>query len=108
MSVLFAAMKLYESERLYSGFTPDNAFKLKRLASAPLPLNMDRYALVSGGLDVNMLGRLWLDAKKDDVIAPLAHHLLNLINADPGTVFRRFNTLRGRKLRQRAQKAKRQ
>lgn len=65
---------------------------------------MDRYALVSGGLDVNMLGLLWLDAKKDDVIAPLAHHLLNLINADPGTVFRRFNTLRGRKLRQRAQK----
>ncbi len=104
MSVLFVAMKLYESERLYSGFTPDNAFKLKRLASAPLPLNMDRYALVSGGLDVNMLGRLWLDSKKDDVIAPLAHHLLNLINADPGTVFRRFNTLRGRKLRQRAQK----
>ena len=104
MSALFAAMKLYEPERLYSGFTPDNAFKLKRLASAPLPLNMDRYALVSGGLYVNMLGRLWLDAKKDDVIAPLAHHLLNLINADPGTVFRRFNTLPGRKLRRRAQK----
>ncbi len=104
MSVLFGAMKLYESERLYSGFVPENAFKLKRLVYAPLPLNMDRYALVSGGLDINMLGRLWLDAEKDRVIAPLAHHLLDLLNADPATVFRRFNTLRGRKLRQRAQK----
>ena len=29
-----------------------------------LPLNMDRFALVSGGLDVNMLARLWLDARE--------------------------------------------
>lgn len=65
---------------------------------------MDRYALVSGGLDINMLGRLWVDAADDPVIASLAHHLLNLLNADPGTVFRRFKTLCGRKLRQRAQK----
>lgn len=105
MTVLFASMKLYESERLYSGFGPENEFKLKRLVHSKLPLNMDRYALVSGGLDINMLGRLWVDAKQDEVIAPLAHHLLNLLNADPGTVFRRFLTLRGRKIRQRAQKA---
>jgi hypothetical protein len=65
---------------------------------------MDRYALVAGGLDINMLGRLWVDAKADPTIAPLAHQLLNLLNADPGTVFRRFGTLRGRKMRQRAQK----
>jgi hypothetical protein len=104
MTVLFGAMKLYESERLYSGFPPESEFKLKRLVHSKLPLNMDRYALVSGGLDINMLGRLWVDAADDPVIAPLAHHLLNLLNADPSTVFRRFKTLRGRKLRQRAQK----
>ncbi|MEN8892669.1 glycosyltransferase family 2 protein [Planktotalea arctica] len=104
MSVLFAAMKLYESERLYSGFAPDKEFKLKRLVNSKLPLNMDRYALVSGGLDVNMLARLWLDAEQDCTIAPLAHRLLDLLNADPGTVFRRFATLRGRKMRQRSAK----
>ncbi|MGB7316977.1 MAG: glycosyltransferase family 2 protein, partial [Planktotalea sp.] len=105
MTVLFATMKLYESERLYSGFTPEKEFKLKRLVYSKLPLNMDRYALVAGGLDVNTLARLWLDAKDDAVIAPLAHRLLDLLNADPGTVFRRFATLRGRKIRQRSQKS---
>jgi len=105
MSVLFGTMKIYESERLYSGFGPANEFKLKRLVRSKLPLNMDRYALVSGGLDVNMLGRLWLDAEDDPVLAPLAHHMLDLLNRDPGTVFRRLATLRGRKLRQRGAKA---
>lgn len=100
MTVLFGTMKLYESERLYSGFRPEQEFKLKRLVSSQLPLNMDRYALVSGGLDINMLGRLWVDAAEDAVLKPLAHRLLNMLNADAGTVFRRFSTLRGRKLRQ--------
>lgn len=100
MTVLFATMKLYETERLYSGFKPQQEFKLKRLVRRKLPLNMDRYVLSSGGLDVNMLGRLWVDARADTVIAPLAHHLLDLLNGDPGTVFRRFKTLRGREMRQ--------
>lgn len=104
MTVLFGTMKLYESERLYSGLAPEQEFKLKRHVARKLPLNMDRYALVSGGLDVNMLGRLWVDAEGDTVLAPLVHHLLNLVNRDPGTVFRRFATLRGRKQRQRSAK----
>lgn len=103
MTVLFSTMKLYESERLFSGFAPEQEFKLKRLVRRKLPMNMDRYALMSGGLDVNMLGRIWTDAQEDPVIAPLAHHLLDLLNRDPGTVFRRLATLRGRKARQKAQ-----
>lgn len=105
MTVLFSTMKLYESERLYSGFAPEQEFKLKRLVRKKLPLNMDRFALVAGGLDVNMLGRLWQDAREDATIAPLAHRLLSLLNQDHGTVFRRLKTLRGRKLRQRASSA---
>ncbi|WP_293447922.1 glycosyltransferase family 2 protein [Planktotalea sp.] len=104
MTVLFATMKLYESERLFSGFAPEQEFKLKRLVHSKLPMNMDRYAPVAGGLDINMLGQLWVDAKADPTIAPLAHQLLNLLNADSGTVFRRFGTLRSGKMRQRAQK----
>ena len=100
MTVLFAAMKLYESERLYSGFAPEQEFKLKRLTKRKLPLNMDRFALVSGGLDINMLAKLWVDAQDDAVVMPLAHRLLNMLNDDPGTVFRRLKTLRGRKERQ--------
>lgn len=100
MTVLFSTMKLYESERLYSGLAPQQAFKLKRLVRRQLPLNMDRFALMDGGLDVNMLGRIWMDAQDDPVIAPLAHHVLDLLNQDDGTVFRRLAVLRGRKQRQ--------
>ncbi|MEP5151634.1 glycosyltransferase family 2 protein [Planktotalea sp.] len=104
MTVLFASMKLYETERLYSGFRPDQEFKLKRLVRHKLPLNMDRFVLSGGGLDVNTLARLWLDAKEDAVIAPLAHRLLDLLNRDPHTMFRRLKILRGRQERQQNQR----
>jgi hypothetical protein len=100
LNVLLNMMKLYESERLYSGFRPEQEFKLKRLVGAKLAINMDRFAILTGGLDVNLLARLWVDAGEDEVLKPLAHRLLNLLNEDRGTVFRRLKTLKGRKERQ--------
>ena len=100
LSTLFGTMKLYENERLYSGKTPDKPFALKDKVRASLPLEMDPYSITSGGLDVNMLGRLWQEACQDPVVAPLAQHLIDLLIHDDRTVFRRLMTMRKRKKRQ--------
>ncbi|MGR3322764.1 MAG: glycosyltransferase family 2 protein [Pseudooceanicola sp.] len=94
LSVLFNTMKLYETERLFSGSDPDAPFPKGQKSRQPLPLQMDAYAIVGGGLDVNMLGRLWIEAARDPVIAPLAHHLLDALNADASNVFRRLSLMR--------------
>ncbi|TNF22997.1 MAG: glycosyltransferase family 2 protein [Rhodobacteraceae bacterium] len=99
MTVLFGTMKLYESERRYSGFAADRPFALKGKDRGPLPMEMDAFHLPAGGLDVNMLGRLWLDAGEDTVLKPLARHLLDLLIHDPRTVFRRLRIMRRRKER---------
>ncbi|KUF09062.1 glycosyltransferase family 2 protein [Pseudoponticoccus marisrubri] len=96
LTALFGTMKLYESERLYSGTPPDQPHGAGKLRAA-LPLDMDAYALAGGGLDVNLIARLWQEAAQDAVIAPLAHHLIDLMIHDPRTVFSRFETMRRRK-----------
>ncbi|QOL80617.1 glycosyltransferase family 2 protein [Pseudooceanicola spongiae] len=93
LTVLFSTMKLYETERLFSPASPEDPFEGTR-KSGPLALQMDPYAIVRGGLDVNMLGRLWQDAAEDDTIRPLAHHLLSLLDSDERTVFRRLRKMR--------------
>lgn len=105
MTVLFGTMKLYESERRYSGLSADRPFALTGKDRGPLPLEMDAFHLPAGGLDVNMLGRLWRDAGEDPVLQPLAHHLLDLLIHDPRTVFRRLRIMRKRKERREAAQA---
>ncbi|WP_417205120.1 glycosyltransferase family 2 protein [Antarctobacter sp.] len=99
LTTLFGMMKLYESERLYSGKPPDKPFPVTDRLRAKLPLQMDAYALVGGGLDVNLIARLWQEAEGDAVIQPLAHHLLDLLIHDPGGVFRRLSIMSARKAR---------
>ncbi|WP_235871923.1 glycosyltransferase family 2 protein [Pelagimonas phthalicica] len=106
MTALFGMMKLYESERLYSGHAPDRPFALDGKIREKLPLQMDSYSIVGGGLDVNLIARLWQEAESDPVIAPLAHHLLDLLIHDDRTLFRRLRTMRQRKERQTKSKAK--
>lgn len=103
LSLMFGMMKLYETERLYSGAAPDQPFAWSRRTMPPLGLQMDPYALGGGGLDVNMLGRLWQDAGTDPVLAPLARHLLEQVIADQRIVFRRLRLMR--RQREKAQKA---
>lgn len=94
LSLMFGMMKLYETERLYSGAAPDQPHEWARRKPKALALQMDAYALGGGGLDVNMLGRLWQDAEADPVIAPLARHLLDMLISDDRTVFRRLRLMR--------------
>ncbi|WP_353474613.1 glycosyltransferase family 2 protein [Salipiger sp. H15] len=99
LTTLFGTMKLYESERLYSGLPADRPFGLDGRDRGPLPMEMDGYSLSGGGLDVNMIGRLWREAEGDPVIRPLAHHLLELLISDERTVLRRLMTMRQRQAR---------
>ncbi len=96
LGLLFSMMKLYEFERTFGGTSPTEAFRLGKRVKEPLPLEMDDFSLKSGGLDYNMLAPLWRDAGADPVTAPLARHLLEMLNRDPGTVFRRIQTMRER------------
>jgi hypothetical protein len=100
LSMLFNVMKLYETERLFSGHAADRPFALDRRAGGKLPMQMDAFSITGGGLDVNMLGRLWQQSSQDSTIRPLAEHLLTLLIEDDKTVFRRLRTMRARKLKQ--------
>ncbi len=106
MTALFGAMKLYESERLYSGLTPNQPFALTGKVRAKLPLDMDSYSISGGGLDVNLIARLWQEAQGDATIAPLAHHLIELMIHDERTLFRRLQVMKTRRDRLKKVKAK--
>lgn len=99
MSILFNMMKLYESERLYSGLAPDKPYSLDKRSPSRLALQMDAFSLTGGGLDINMLGNLWKQSHDDPVMRPLAQRLLTLLIEDDKTVFRRLRTMRGRQLK---------
>ncbi|MGR3701713.1 MAG: hypothetical protein ACU0A4_06460 [Paracoccaceae bacterium] len=49
LSLMFGMMKLYETERLYSGSKPDQPFDWARRPQTPLALQMDAYALGGAG-----------------------------------------------------------
>ncbi|NVO27400.1 hypothetical protein HJ526_08225 [Donghicola sp. C2-DW-16] len=96
LGLLFSMMKLYEFERTFGGTDPAEPYRMGKRAKVPLPMEMDDFSLKSGGLDFNMLAPLWRDAGADPVTAPLARHLLDMLNGDNGTVFRRIQKMRER------------
>lgn len=107
LNLLFSLMKLYEFERLHSGLAPDEAFRPGHRAKAPLPLDMPSFSLGSGGLDINLLAPIWAEAREDALLGPLACHLLEALNRDSGTLFRRLGTMRARLDRRRDKAARR-
>ena len=100
LRMLFGMMKLYEFERTFSGKSPDQAFGFGRRVKARLPLDMESFSLKSGGLDINLVAPVWDQARGDPVIGPLACHLLEELNREPGGIFRRLKTMRIRRERQ--------
>ena len=105
MNVLFSLMKLYEYERLHSGAAADLPFPIRRTYDKPLPLDMPGFALLGGGLDINLLAQLWTEARNEPVAGALACHLLQRLNADPRNLFRRLGLMRRTKRSQLAAKA---
>ncbi len=99
LNLLFSVMKLYEAERLYSGLSPQTPFKMRDRLVADLPMEMPNFALIDGDLEANLLAPIWLEAQQSDGVGPLALELLDRLNRDPGTLFRRLALLRGAKRR---------
>jgi hypothetical protein len=97
MNVLFSVMKLYEFERLFSGSLPTEAFPIRSVGGKRLPLDMPKFSLMDGGLDINLLAQLWQEAEAEPVAGRLACHLLQRLNADDGNIFRRIALMRATK-----------
>lgn len=94
VKILFSLVKLYEFERLYSGQDPDQPFRLGKRSRAGLPMGIEPFSIRDGGLDVNLLGPIWAQAAEEPVMGPLVCHLLERLNGDPGTLFRRLALMR--------------
>jgi hypothetical protein len=97
INVLFSLMKLYEFERLHSGYDAATPFPTRRTRNRRLPLDMPHFNLGDGGLDINLLAQIWNEAQKTPVVGPLACHLLQRLNHDPGGIFRRIGMMRAGK-----------
>ncbi|MDP2086207.1 MAG: hypothetical protein Q8K20_13485 [Gemmobacter sp.] len=102
IKVLFSLLKLTEFERLYSGLTPETPFRLNQKVKTDLPLGIEPFSLRDGGLDINLLAPMVQAARKEPVLGPLAMALLDRLNADPGTVFRRIAQMRDTLLQRKA------
>lgn len=97
INVLFSLMKLYEFERLHSGLDAAQPFPSRRTRGRRLPLDMPHFNLGDGGLDINLLAQIWNEARTEPVVGPLARHLLQRLNQDPGNLFRRIGMMRAGK-----------
>ncbi|MGR3435906.1 MAG: hypothetical protein ACU0CO_13620 [Shimia sp.] len=97
LSLLFNLVKLYETERQYSGRRPGEPFAPEDRAKHPMALDMAPFSVQHGDLDRNLLLYVWEDAEATDpVLRPLALHLLDTLNADRRTVFRRLKRMRAK------------
>ena len=94
LNVFFSLMKLYESERAYSGRMADQPDVRLKKPVGQLPLDMPHFNLASGDLEADLLGPLWLEALQAPGAGRLAQHLLTRMNHDPCTLFRRFSQMR--------------
>lgn len=94
MNMLFSLMKIFEAERAFSGLPPQKPFRIQDRNKSPMPLGMKDFSVLKGDLEAHLLAPLWRDAHNAPAIGTLVHHLLDILNADDGTVFRRFAQMR--------------
>ena len=94
MNILFSLMKIYEAERCFSGNAPQEQFRTQNRNKSPLPMGMKDFSVLKGDLEAHLLAPLWRDTEHAPAIGRLTRHLLDLLNADDGTVFRRFAKMR--------------
>lgn len=96
MNILFSLMKIYEAERCFSGRPAQEPFRTQDRNKSPLPMGMKDFSVLKGDLEAHFLAPLWRDAERAPAVGNLTRHLLKALNADDGTVFRRFALMRQR------------
>lgn len=94
LGLFFSLTKLYEAERLFSGRACDRPFEKSDRVLAPLPMEMEPFSLMSGDLEAHLLAPLLAEAAEAPVAGPLAEHLLDRLNRDPRSLFRRLKLMR--------------
>lgn len=94
MNMLFSLMKIFEAERCFSGLPPQEPFRIQDRNKSPLPMGMKDFSVLKGDLEAHLLAPLWRDAHHAPAIGNLVQHLLETLNLDEGTVFRRFAHMR--------------
>ena len=94
MNMLFSLMKIFEAERCFSGLPPQEPFRIENRNKAPLPMGIKDFSVLKGDLEAHLLAPLWRDATKAPATGRLVLHLLELLNQDDGSVFRRFALMR--------------
>ncbi|MFT7108137.1 MAG: hypothetical protein ACJAVT_002670 [Yoonia sp.] len=94
MNMLFSMIKVFEAERCFSGIPPEEPFRIKDRNKSPQPMGMKDFSVLNGDLEAHLFAPLWRDANKAAAIGPLVQHLLELLNYDDGTVFRRLELMR--------------
>ncbi|WP_322892706.1 MULTISPECIES: hypothetical protein [unclassified Yoonia] len=93
-NLLFSLMKIYEAERAFSGLPPQKPFRIRDRNKSPLPMGMQDFSILQGDLEAHLLAPLWRDAGDAPAAGRLARHLLDLLDRDDGTVFRRLALMR--------------
>jgi hypothetical protein len=105
MNMFFSLMKIYEAERAFSGLAPQKPFRIRDRNKDPLPMGMKDFSVLGGDLEAHLLAPLWRDAGEAPATGNLVRHLLDLLNRDDGTVFRRFAKMRAAAEKSRAAKS---
>jgi hypothetical protein len=96
IALLFGMVKLYETERRFSGLPGWKVFPAPRPQPGPLPLGLEPFGIADGDLAGNLLARIWrraLDAGPS-AMALLARVLLDELERSNRTVLRRLAKMR--------------
>lgn len=97
LNVLFSLMKLYETERQFSGTRADEPHRIRTRVKSPLPIGMREMGIVDGDLITHLIAPMIAEAEAAPVAGRLALHLLERLNQDQNNVFRRIEHMRARK-----------
>lgn len=101
VSILFNLIKLYETERRYSGFAPNRPFPRGQRSLEGLALGFEPFAIRDGDLDAGLLNRILDDAEPDDQMRALCQSLFRQLEECDGTVFHRIAKMRRKMLAKR-------
>ena len=96
LAILCKTVKIYETERLFSGVEPTELFR-GSAKSGPLALDQAALRLAQGDIDRALLTRILRGADGDPVAAALAWSLIPDLVGDERGVFHRLRRMRARR-----------
>ncbi|MEM1234869.1 MAG: hypothetical protein AAGH70_12160 [Pseudomonadota bacterium] len=97
LALLFNALKLADSERVYAGGPVDRHLPRRARQADRLLLDQDVFALRKGDLDVNLMLYVWETCDgAGPTLRPLALDLMARLNTDGRSVFHRLAQLRAK------------